>query len=164
MTATISIRKSGFSLVEVALAMLVASVGLMSVMALFPSSMESGKKAIDEAQCALFAEEIFAGFQSKMSLTGTTWNSINNLEIGAPAPDMWNNGDDIEFRANHSGTNIYQYKYEPELLDYAVRYVMTVGDSSAPGVKYMRLTIWNGQYGSTSNSMVFYNELFDTGR
>lgn len=159
-------RSAGFSLVEVALALLVASVGLMSVMALFPMSMDTSRKAIDDAQNALFSEEIFNGFRARISCPGTPWSSLNSMKIGVPAPDMWNNGDQIQFEANKSGTNVYQYKYEPELLDYALRYVMSVGDvSGVPGVKYMRLTLENGQYGKSlsATSTVYYTEMFDTG-
>lgn len=156
---------SGFSLVEVALAMLVAAVGLMSVMSIFPMGMDSSKKAIDEAQCALFAEEIFGGFRAKINLPGVDWNSLESMSMGAPAPDMWKNGASISFRANDSGTNVYAYKYEDDLLDYAVRYVMSVSDvADFPGVKYLRLTLWNGEYGSTTNSLVFYTEIYDTGQ
>jgi len=162
--------RGGFSLVEIALALLVASIGLMAVMGMFPMGMESGKKAIDEAQCALFAEEIFNGFRARMGSTNVTWQDLDDLVLGAPAPDMWDNGGQIRFQANSSGTNVYQYKYENTLLDYAVRYVMSVdeardmGGNVVPGVKYLRLTLWNGEYGSASNRLVFYTEMYDTGR
>lgn len=149
------------------MALLVSAVGLLSVMTLFPTGMDASKKAIDEAQAALFAEEIFAGFKAKMALTNTTWASLDSMTIGPPAPDMWINGNQISFRANDSGTNVYQYKYESALLDYAVRYVMTVGDldpTDYPGIKYLRLTVWNGEYGSTTNPLVYYTELFNPGK
>jgi uncharacterized protein (TIGR02598 family) len=164
MSKGVSVR-SGFSLVEVALALLVAAVGLMSVMGMFPMGMEASRKAIDEGQAALFAQEIFNGFRAKIVMTNTAWSSVDSLKIGVPSPSMWSNGDTIEFQANHSGTNIYEYKYETDMKDYAVRYVMTVRDSlSVPGVKYMRLTLANGEYGgSLSNGLVFYTEIFRTG-
>ncbi len=147
------------------MALLVAAVGLLSVMSLFPVGMDLSKKAIDEAQAALFSEEIFNGFRAKMGLPGTPWSDLDSLVIKAPAPDMWVDGDSQTFRANSSGTNVYAYKYESTMLDYAVRWVMNVEDLPArPGIKYMRLTLWNGQYGSTTNPLVFYTELFNPGQ
>ena len=158
-------QNAGFSLVEVALALLVAAIGLLSVMTIFPTGMDASKKAIDEAQSALFAEEIFAGFKAKLAITNATWASLDSMTVGPPAPDMWDNGNDISFRANGSGTNVYEYKYENSLLDYAVRYVMTVNDLPGyPGIKYLRLTVWNGEYGSTTNPLVYYTELFNPGK
>lgn len=163
MNRALSNSRGGFSLVEVALALLVAAVGLLSVMSLFPVGLDSSKKAIDEAQCALFADEIFSGIRAKMNMRTTPWSAIDTVEVGAPAPDMWLNGDTIRFRANASGTNVYAYRYESAMVDYAVRYVMTVGDGPRANTKYLRLTLWNGEYGSTTNPLVFYTELFDTG-
>lgn len=156
--------RSGFSLVEVALALLVAAIGLMSIMALFPVGLDASRRAVDEAQCALFADEIFNGIRAKMSLTNTVWEDIDSIEIGLPAPDMWKNADTIKVRANRSGTNVYEYRYESGMVDFAVRYIMSVGDAPAQGVKYMRLTLWNGERGGTTNPMVFYTEIYDTAR
>lgn len=157
--------RSGFSIVEVSIALLVAAVGLLSVMALFPAGMMLARKAADETQCALFAEEVFNGFRALMSSTNLSWSSIDTLEIGVPAPDMWQNGDQLKFKANGSGTLVYKYKYEPDMLDYALRYVMSVSDAGYGGrLKGLRLTLWNGEYGSTTNPLVYYTEIYDMGR
>ncbi len=164
-SARSAVRRGGFSLVEVALALLVAAVGMMSILTLFPLGMDASKKAIDEGQAALFAEEIFNGFRAKLAMTNTPWAGADSLTIGVPAPDMWNNGHEILFEANSSGTNVYEYRYETDMKDYAVRYVMTVEDHpDVSGIKFFRLTIANGEYGSSlSSGLVFYTEMYDTG-
>ena len=160
--------RQGFSLVEVALALLVAAIGLLSVMTLFPMGMETSKKAIDEGQAALFAEEIFNGFRAKLAVTNVAWSTADSLSIGVPAPDMWMNGSSIEFVANKSGTNIYQYAHEQDMKDYAVRYIMTVDDHPdakySSDIKYFKLTIANGEYGGRlTDGLVFYTEMYTTG-
>ncbi len=55
-------QRAGFTLVETALAMLVAAVGLTAVIALMPAAMDQGKKAADETYAAFFADTVFNSY------------------------------------------------------------------------------------------------------
>ena len=135
---------NGFSLVEVALALLVASVGLMSVMSLFPVGMDASKKAIDESQCALFAEEIINGFRAQSELTNVTWSALDTLELERCTKHIWKDPDE-KFKVGSSGGYIeYQYNGS-DIVEYAIKYQISVGAGQKAGTKFIRLRLWNGK-------------------
>ena len=51
--------KSGYSLVEVTLALLVVAIGLTATFALFPEGLKATRAAVDDTEIALFAEYVF---------------------------------------------------------------------------------------------------------
>ena len=59
-------ESSGFTLVEIALAILVLSVGLLGVFALFPVGLDAGNRAVDDAQMSAFAEDVLMHFRTKV--------------------------------------------------------------------------------------------------
>lgn len=61
MNYTISCKnKSGYSLVEVTLALLVVAIGLTSVFALFPEALKNTRTAVSDTEVALFADYVFS--------------------------------------------------------------------------------------------------------
>ena len=70
--AAARIRKDGFSLVEVCLAILVIGFGLMVVFSLFPSGLRSGEAGTADTRNGLFAESVMAGLRANA-------DSIDNL-------------------------------------------------------------------------------------
>lgn len=55
-----SMRKAGYSLVEVTLALLVVAIGLTSTFALFPEAMKNTRAAVSDTEVALFADYVFS--------------------------------------------------------------------------------------------------------
>lgn len=51
---------SGFSLVEVVLAMAVVAVGLITIIGLFPQGLTSARRAMDDSLCAMIAQDVIA--------------------------------------------------------------------------------------------------------
>ena len=155
---------NGFSLVEVALALLVASVGLMSVMSLFPVGMDASKKAIDESQCALFAEEIINGFRAQSELAAVKWSDLDTLELERCTKHIWEEPDKKFQVGGSPGYIEYQYSGS-DIVEYAIKYQISVGKGPKDGTKYIRLRLWNGKYTDITKvpAMVFYTELYDTG-
>ena len=96
-------RRAGFSLVEVALAIMVIAVGLLSVFGLFPHGMESSRRALDETRAATFAEDTFNSL--RVMAQTSDWASLTH-RFSIPAPDWWGN---TYVWANHPYvlTNIY---------------------------------------------------------
>lgn len=156
MTPMKNSHRSGFSLVEVALALMVVGVGMVAVFSVLPVGLEANKRAIDDTQCALFAEEIFSGFRAEASRVA--WADVPKIAVPNPVPEMWEDGDGVSPNGQPE-VNIYQAK-RTEIIDYALRYHLQVNDvPNQRDVKSLRLLVWNGEYGGTANAMVFYTEL-----
>ncbi len=68
--------KSGFTLVEVSLAVLVVGLGLLSLFSLFPSGLRSGEDALADTRAALFASVVLDGMRANASSVSnwTEWN------------------------------------------------------------------------------------------
>jgi prepilin-type N-terminal cleavage/methylation domain-containing protein len=149
--------RAGFSLIEVALALLVAGVGMLSVFALFPAALDMNKKAIDDSQTSLFAQEVFNGFRS----APVTFSQLPTHKVPCTAPSVWKNWASLWVGAG-SAANVYEFSDAP-IVDFAVRYNMTFGAvPTDPNLLYMRIELLNGQEGPTANPAIFYTEIYNT--
>lgn len=59
--------QSGFTMVEVALAILVVAVGLLGVFALFPVGLHAGRDAVDDTEVMMVAEAVLSNLHSFMA-------------------------------------------------------------------------------------------------
>lgn len=95
--------RSGFTLIEVALAVLIVGIGILAVAALFSTGLTSSSKAVADTQAAMFAENVFNGLRARSLLMAemqtatnktwdTFWSSFTNrstgITIAAIAPDF----------------------------------------------------------------------------
>lgn len=76
-TATTHSARSGFTLVEVSLAVLVVGLGLLAVYSLFPSGLRSGEDALADTRAALFASVVMEGMRANASGI-KVWNEWND--------------------------------------------------------------------------------------
>lgn len=76
------IRKAGFSLVEVCLAVLVVGLGLLSIFSLFPTGLAASEAATGDTEMGLFAEQALFGFQARA--TEVTWDEWKNKDFDIP--------------------------------------------------------------------------------
>ena len=65
--------KSGYSLVEVTLALLVVAIGLTATFALFPEGLKATRAAVDDTEIALFAEYVFTTLDLTAVSRGASW-------------------------------------------------------------------------------------------
>lgn len=72
--------RSGFSLVEVTLALLVVAIGLTATFALFPEGLKSTRAAVDDTEMALFAEYVFTTLDLTAGYFGAGW-TIEDTDI-----------------------------------------------------------------------------------
>lgn len=159
--------RAGFSLVEVALAMLVVSVGLMGVFALFPHGTESNRKSIQETQIGLFAEYILNGFRYQAEREA--WSDVRNVNAFDISPlgsiYAWERPDGVV--AGDTVKSIsYRVKLDPNIEEMAFRYELRVGPvAGRQDVKYLLLSVWPGLYGQSdaTNSFEFYTEVYNYG-
>lgn len=157
-------------MIEVSLALLVVSIGLMSLIGLIPASLDQGKKATDDSQMGLLAENLLSGYRSMLLVEG--WNSSGNLEIPATADEVWSEDDQLSIElSNGQSTGELVYTYETDIdgfgnvriEDLAARYDLIVGPHpvSTGELVSARLELRPGSVGPT-NSIVFYTEIYNT--
>ena len=80
------LEKSGFTLMEVALAVVVVAIGMMAAFALISTGLDSSAKAVAMTRGAIFADDVFNGLRSKASLA---------TDAGEGAwEDFWENFED----------------------------------------------------------------------
>lgn len=166
--------RSGFSLVEVSLALFVIAVGILSVVSLFPIGLDLSKRSIDETYASFFADSVFASYKGAID-AGVDWAAIDSYETIAPntinggQSVLWQDPDRMRVRPN-SGRQVIRYvAVLPDgstNYDHAIQYSLTMRDSSIPRVKEMILLLWNSEYAGASvpPDEVYLAELFNDGR
>lgn len=165
-------RRQGFTLIEVSLALLVISIGILGAFALFPHGLAESQLASFETQASLIGEIIFRSYRA-MAAT-QSWNSINSsLRIRLPGvePGIWTGSSttpeiipdgtirELVFAANipaaTGGTG--------ETIDHAMRYRLIIEDRVPNRLKRLILHLWPGRYGSTDLSLAraYVTELYN---
>ncbi len=160
-------KRDGFTLVEIALALLVISVGMLALLGLFPTGLQVNQEAINETQVALFAQEVFDGVRAELQRT-----PLDNLEttMRLPAPGgsrVWDNYTelDIEF-TDQWRTNAYVtagIQGAQTYVDAGIRYRLELLNTDDPNRRGVRLSIRPGQFGPPEPTYVFYTEVYNHG-
>lgn len=158
--------KAGFSLVEVALALLVVSVGLAAVFALFPSGADANRRAIQDTQIGLFADYVLNG--ARHQAEEVTWDEVNDSGglIVSPLCGQyaWSSPDAVVADAGAPRAVVYKTEANSAIEEMAFRYKLRVYPvAGKPNVKAMVLQVWPGQYGSLTGTNVFYTEVYNYG-
>lgn len=161
--------RQGFTLIEIAFALLVASIGMLGIMGLFPTGIAMNKMAHDETRAAMFAEEVLNGVRAQAAIM--RWDKINTgIDLPPPTPDKWNNPDVLRIRSS-TGAGYTTLRFETigaitgssePYLDYAIRYNLRIVDMSALS-KAVYLDIMPGEYGNTVTNR-YYMELYNHGQ
>jgi len=165
-----SMRLAGFSLVEVALAILVVAVGMLAVLALFPASLGQANIMENEMRACAFAEEVFADYSQKV-LMENEWGTLEDA-VFEPVLNTW--ADESDLTVERTGTdvftNIYQRSIDGNLSQqYALRYSLEIDEPTGySDVKYIRLVVWPKAYGvsgptNEDKGITFYTEFYEFG-
>lgn len=163
-------RSAGFSLVEVALAMLVISVGVLAAVSLFPTSMDSNKKAIDDTQIGLYADYVMStlqGYVANTNSTSRTWNTFVNspaqIAVAAAADSMWEQPTNLLLRANNQVTQLRFTAVGTDIEEMnLVARLQIVGsrDNPSPNVRRAVLEIWPFSVANTNGYRVYETDLY----
>ena len=105
-------RREGFSLVEVALAMMVLAVGLMAVFMIFPTGLQFGRESTERSYGALFAEDVSSGIRaSSLNLTGLEyWQIRDGFNMPATAYHVWDSPEAVQIK----GGLVNHVEYTPD--------------------------------------------------
>lgn len=153
----------GFTLVEVALAMMVIGIGLMAIFGLFFSALDTDKASQDDTMAAFFAEDVMSAIMAQ-SVT-MEWARLQYDIAAIPAAtDIWANVGQLTVIPTATWrTNRYINRWtEQQFTEYAMRYKLDI--RPVPGalrnhLAYARLEVLPGEFGPTDLVRKFYVEL-----
>ncbi|MGI6087692.1 MAG: type IV pilus modification PilV family protein [Kiritimatiellia bacterium] len=156
--------RSGFSLVEITLALMVVAIGILSVMSLFPVGLDQNMRSIADTQMALFADDVFQGLRVWAE---DGWTNLDEAIIPPAAKDAWaTNAKPFKLTYTNIFTNSYFMPDEntgnslPHGEKYHIRFKPTLTTNAQKTVKAVTLHVWSGEFGSTNNPTIFYTEFF----
>lgn len=148
-------EKQGFSLVEVALAVLAVGLGLLTIFALFPAGLQMAIDDAADTRAGLFAETVFAKMRGMAAQAAdeAAWDAVFNTEevsVAGLTVKLNSAPQEIKFPQAAAGT--------PE--DY-LRYVLSLEEPPRKGIHKIygaRLATCDGRYGGFATQNVFYTE------
>ena len=155
-------RKQGFTLVEVALAVLAVGFGLMTIIGLFPAGLQNASDDAADTRAGLFAGLVFNGMRG--AATNADVNVWDGSFIGSP---LTVEGITLNFDA--TAPTVHTVKFSPSSLTEApenyMRYVLSLVPVTAGPRKIYSATLstCDGQYGPFTTQNVFYTEFYYTG-
>ena len=176
MCTRIRSSNSGFSLVEVSLALLVIGLGLLAVFGLFPSGLGMNKRSIDETQCAMFANDVFEAYRGTFDADPNVWPLMgaspnNDAYLEATAGGRWPDNVTVMVVAASSPfrTIVYSNWVNVEggtwlkVAQNSWRYHLTFDDVTGRvgRIKYANLKVLHGEYGFSNNLVEFYTEYYN---
>jgi type II secretory pathway pseudopilin PulG len=169
---------AGFSLVEISLALLVVAVGILAVFSVFPVSLDQNIQSQNDVTSTLFAEEVFAGLRAH---TEESFD-FSGFSVPVSAYSDWSWPDKlVNMNTEVTGTNtvyvnIYRRTDNTNIQDHAFRYQLRVyrpirieGSGTnqteqiigSTNIIAAELEIWQGEFGSTNLSTLYYTEFYD---
>ncbi len=176
-------RRTGIALVETTFALVILSVGILAVFALFSRGLERGGESEADLHVALFADNVLEGLQAAALKAAQDnpengwdefWKMIgwNGNESSIAAHPVWADAADDPFNPviMEAGllTNVYRMASLREtaasnMVHHAIRYRLDTEPIPASDHRVNRavtLRVWPGRYGSTSAvpPRVFYTE------
>lgn len=171
MTSLDNTSAGGFSLVEVSLALLVIGLGMLAVFGLFPSGLSMNKGSIDETQSSIFANDILDAYRGAFSadpnllkLMGPPYG--NDIGVGPTAASAWRDyGAAVTIEVVQADADFKKVLYMnwAGVTQNVWRYRLTFASVTgrAGRVKYARMQVISGEYGSSNNMVEFYTEYYN---
>ena len=114
---------SGYSLVEVTLALLVVAIGLTATFALFPEGLRATRAAVDDTEVSLFADYVFSTLSATAAARGNKVEAGGGLD--ATRADQYasrvlaeNRGyDNPDERLLDNAPGLHVFKWVPRNMD-----------------------------------------------
>ena len=152
-------RQDGFSLIEVALALLVVSVGLIAAVGMLPGSLDNSKRATDDTQQALFADYVLNTFRTYASSGAYTWSgatAFTDQPVYIPAVDKWDPATKQVVKG--SGTITFT-PVGSTIEEMSIAYDLSFHDQG-PDMKRAELQTWMISSSNTNTFRDFYADFY----
>jgi type IV pilus modification protein PilV len=155
--------QAGFSMVEVALALLIISIGLLTLVGLMSGGLEMNKRSTEDTQGALFAADVFecariyAGGYS--NTTASFRSYMDNVSMEPVAKPFWESTTQAE-KIKRTGWTTFWYASQSNVVDVGLNYAFSIGNASN-GVNWiqnaaaMSVNVSMGVYRSTSTQGMY---------
>jgi len=148
-----SYKRSGFSLVEVNLAILLVALGMMAIFGLFPSGLKQADTAMSDTHAAMFADFVLNGVRANAG-TITNWSDWVSLATFRSRIAPSGPSGDPRVIKDQAGTPITAQTAPaaavqgPASYCGPVKYILEVGevDPKRPQLRYVALWVWSGEY------------------
>jgi prepilin-type N-terminal cleavage/methylation domain-containing protein len=169
-------RTSGFTLVEIALALVVISVGVMAILALFPEGLTLSRETVEETRCAMFAEDVFNSYRSiaRMPMFATNWDgfldeSNPDLVMSVPATSAWAAAQwpTNSLRPGDAVTPVILRAAGSAIEEMPLQYRLRIANNAThdgPDIAVLRLEVWPGLFTTNQPPYRFYTEIYNHGR
>jgi type II secretory pathway pseudopilin PulG len=169
--------QSAFTLIEIALAILLIALGILAMFSLLGAALDTSNKASADAQAAIFADSVFNSLRAEslraaeqgLDVTNADawvnfWNSFSNgvTTIPVACAAMWGDGN-LVIRNGGPYTESFTNNYGTSLtnvVNHSLRYTIHAGLEPHLYRANVVLKVWEGQFGPTSdtNALRFYSE------
>jgi hypothetical protein len=142
MTAARRQRKGGFTLVEIALATVLVTVGVLSLFWVITTSLENSRLAMADTQSAMFAQSVFAGLRAqsvKSAQSGSAnwsqyWTDImgGNTGVTVASGETWSGPKKSAMMVSNGIGSLpfmnysTRQKKELDIMNHALTYELTV--------------------------------------
>ena len=153
-------NKTGFSLIEVAIALLVVGVGFTALLQLFPHALRAGQLSKAESAQVLFASAVFSALRNKALETTDfdDWTKDNWLksvcDISEPINPDIKPLKESDLTEQHCPRKNFNYVGNYEGV---ASYLMNVRRNEAKTL--VRITLWSSQYDTTLTTVPKLNRL-----
>lgn len=168
-------RRLGFSMVEVAMALLILSIGVLTMIGLMSGGLDMSKSAVDDTQNAIFASDVLEGvrYYASVVTNGSTrfWQGVQSgLNQKPVAYAIFDNDTQSQFIKHSPGYANFFYSYQTN-VDFACRYRLSIEQykdfntgsaltsNLVDQVAAVKLDVINGLYGAAATQS-FYTEIF----
>lgn len=147
--------RRGFTLVEVCLALMVVSIGVLGAFALFPHGLAEARLASAETQAGLFSEMVLRTYRA--ASTVIPWNTLNSYQAPVPGADsVWNGSATTSTLIPGSSYRSYVNAVTlpgggGDLEEIALRYKLVIDDLVPGRLKRMTLYVLLGRFGITQD-------------
>ena len=148
----------GFSLIEIALAMLVFSLGVVVVFGLFPFAMEAGRQSVRDTHVSMFGRSVLEGLRANAAKIDNwnTWSNFGSFSSTVFTPSIYPNVSET----GAGVTNLVPYPTQDPTAETWVRYTLSVSnDVSRPDVRSFVLNAAGGLAGEFRGYR-FYTEVY----
>jgi Tfp pilus assembly protein PilV len=155
--SAIKSARDGFTLVEVALAVLAVGLGLMTIIGLFPAGLQNASDDAADTRAGLFAGAVFSAMRGTATETNVTvWDDgfLENLNVEGMALTFDGAAYTLRYPATATDTPENYLRYKVSVVEVA----------GAPGKTYgVTLSTCDGRYGPFKAQNSFYTEFYYTG-
>lgn len=152
-------KKSGFSLIEVNMAVLVVGMGILVLFGLFPAGLREGENGIVDTHCALFAETVLEGLRQEAHSESNPWlwsewadigNFINYFTTDVNGTTISGSNSKNADGRTVSGALVFPKGAVPNTY---IRYIMEITGENDELTRTVNLWVWSGEYSSDDDKI-----------